>query len=143
MARALLHGDGEHPGEALALDVVGGEGDGISFYVSPGANQYGISDLTFSPGVKQTGYVVIPFEASGINNTGRQTYLPGSLYIFVSDGAVQDVTCTVSAGSSQALDREAFLKVYQAASGSKGSGFYIQLLDVPASGVKETLLILP
>lgn len=105
-----------------------------SFYVSPGANQYGISDLTFSPGVKQTGYVVIPFEASGINNTGRQTYLPGSLYIFVSDGAVQDVTCTVSAGSSQALDREAFLKVYQAASGSKGSGFYIQLLDVPASG---------
>lgn len=107
---------------------------GDTFYKDPGRNQYGIGDVTFLAGGRQSGYVVVPFEAYGENNAGRQIYLDGSMYILVSDGTAADITCRVSAGSTYALNEADFLSVYQTATGSKGSGFSIQLSGVPASG---------
>jgi len=105
-----------------------------SFYVAPGNNQYGIDDLTFLPGVRQGEYVAVPFEAFGTNDRGRQTYLDGTLYIFVSSGDASDITWRVSAGGTYTLDEKDFLSVYQSATNSKGSSFYIQILDIPLSG---------
>lgn len=107
---------------------------GDTFYVQPGNGQYGIDQVTFLAGVRQTDYVTVPFDAYGINNQGRPTHQGGTLYLFVSSGKVTDISWRVSAGSSYTLDAEEFLKVYQSATGSTGNNFYIQLLDLPASG---------
>ena len=107
---------------------------GDTFYRDPGRNQYGISEVTFVAGGRQSDYVVVPFEAYGENNAGRQIYLDGSMYILVSDGKAADITCRVSAGSTYALNEADFLSVYQSATGSRGSGFSIQLSGVPANG---------
>ena len=107
---------------------------GDTFYKDPGRNQYGIGDVTFVAGARQSGYVVVPFEAYGENNAGRQIYLDGSMYILVSDGTAADITCRVSAGGTYAFNEADFLSVYQTATGSKGSGFSIQLSGVPANG---------
>lgn len=107
---------------------------GDTFYVQPGNGQYGINELTFLPGVRQADYVTVPFDAYGTNNLSQPVHQGGTLYIFISTGKVADITWQVAAGSSYTLDSEEFLKVYQNATGSKGSNFYIQLLDLPASG---------
>ena len=105
-----------------------------TFYMEPGNNQYGINDLTFVPGVRQGEYVAVPFEAYGTNDRDRQTYLDGVMYIFVSSGEAADITWRVTAGGTYNFDEKDLLDVYQKATGSTGSNFYIQLLDVPASG---------
>lgn len=109
-----------------------------SFYVAPGNNQYGIDDLTFLPGVRQGEYVAIPFEAFGTNDRDRQTYLDGTLYIFVSSGDAVDITQRVAAGGTYTFNEADFLSVYQSATGSKTGNFYIQILEIPASGTLYT-----
>lgn len=105
-----------------------------TFYMDPGNSQYGIDDLTFVPGVRQGEYVAVPFEAFGTNDRDRQTYLDGVMYVFVSSGEAEDITWKVSPGGSYNFNEEDLLRVYQKATGNAGSNFYIQLLDVPASG---------
>ena len=107
---------------------------GDTFYVQPGNGQYGINEVTFLPGVRQADFVTVPFDAYGTNNLGQPIHQAGTLYIFISSGKVADITWRVTAGGSYALDAEEFLKVYQSATGSKGNNFYIQLLELPASG---------
>lgn len=109
-----------------------------SFYVAPGNNQYGIDELTFLPGVRQGEYVAVPFEAFGTNDRGRQTYLDGTLYIFVSSGDAVDITQRISAGGTYNFNEADFLSVYQSATGSKTGNFYIQILEIPASGTLYT-----
>lgn len=105
-----------------------------TLYIEPGRSQIGIDDVTFLAGAKQSGYVIIPFEAFGENNYGRQTYLEGNMYILVSNGTVADINCRVTAGGTYALNEADFLSVYQAATNSRGSAFSIQLTSVPESG---------
>lgn len=108
---------------------------GESFYIyTNNQNQYLLDDLTFVPSAGFTGHISIPFEAYGQNNRGISTYLSGSLFLLVSDGAVRSVSYQTAAGGSVKLNPADFLSVYQAATGSKGTGFYIQLLEVPAYG---------
>jgi len=108
---------------------------GESFYTyANNQNQYLLDDLTFVPSASFTGYVSIPFEAYGQNNRGTSTYLSGSLFLLVSDGAVRSVSYQATAGGSVTFNASDFLSVYQAATGSKGTGFYIQLLEVPTYG---------
>lgn len=104
-----------------------------TFYVEPGRNQYGIDGITFVPGVKQTEYITLDFEAQGTKNNGRKAYLSGTIYIFIQDSAAGDLTVTVPAagGTLPAAD---FKKAYQTATGGTGSSFCIRLLDVPAKG---------
>ena len=106
-----------------------------TFYTLPTRqNQNALDDVTFVPDSRYTGYVTIPFEAYGQNNRGASTYLSGSMCLFISEGAVRSVNYSVSAGGSVTLREADFLSVYQAVTGSKSSGFYIQLLEVPAYG---------
>lgn len=109
-----------------------------AFYVDPGNNQYGIGDVTFVPGLRQGEYVAVPFEAYGTNDRNRQTYLDGTLYIFVSSGEAEDITWRVAPGGSYSLNEQDLLSVYQKATGSTGSSFYIQLLDLPETGALYT-----
>lgn len=105
------------------------------FYLSPTAqNQSALSGVTFVPGSRYTGCVTIPFEAYGQNNRNVSTYLFGNLCVFVNEGAVQSVNYAVTAGGTVKLREADFLAVYQAFTGAKDAGFYIQLLDVPAYG---------
>ena len=110
---------------------------GDYFYAQPYGSQYGLDEVSFVPREDFSGYVAVPFEAFGENNRNSKTSRNGTMYIFISDGTVSDVTCKVEAGSYSRLKEADFLKVYQAAGGT-GSGFYIQLLDVPASGALYT-----
>ena len=64
-----------------------------TFYYEPGKNEDEI-DLTFVPAGKFTGYVTLPFEAYGKNNKNSSSYMDGTMYIFVSDGSVEDVSVT-------------------------------------------------
>lgn len=105
-----------------------------TFYMDPGNSQYGIDDLTFVPGVRQGEYVAVPFEAFGTNDRDRQTYLDGVMYVFVSSGEAEDITWRVTPGAAYNFQETDLLSVYQKATGSSGSNFYIQLLDVPAAG---------
>ena len=110
---------------------------GDYFYAQPYGSQYGLDEVSFVPREGFTGYVAVPFEAFGENNRGNKTTRNGTMYIFISDSSIADVTCKVEAGSSCRLKEEDFLKVFQAAGGT-GNGFYIQLLEVPASGALYT-----
>lgn len=106
-----------------------------SFFIYPGRNQYGIDSITFIPGVKQADYITIPFTAYGINSKGRSTSLEGTVYIFFNSANTSaDVSVVTAANGEAALDPAAFQKAYQAVTGATGANFYIQLLDVPASG---------
>lgn len=104
------------------------------FYVEPGRNEYGIDSVTFLPGVTQNGYITVSFTAFGTRGSGYTSRREGTMYIFFSsDTRSADVSLTVSAAGT-ALDPTAFQKAYQSATGGTGASFYIQLLDVPASG---------
>lgn len=106
-------------------------------YANPVNRQYGIDDIVFVPsvGVKQTSYITLPFTACGARSTGRETKRSGVIYIFFTDSAgAADVSITAPANGA-ALDPAAFRKAYQNVMGGTGTdSFYIQLLDVPASG---------
>lgn len=103
------------------------------FYYEAGSRQDEI-DLTFVPAGKFTGYVTLPFEAYGENNRGKSVYLDGTVYLFISDGDVEEVSYRVTSGGAVQLEGDDFLSVYRDATDSKGSGFYIQLLELPDSG---------
>lgn len=106
-----------------------------TFYAVPTKQtQNALDDVTFVPDSRYTGYVTIPFEAYGQNNRGASTYLSGSMCLFISEGAVRSVNYTAAAGGSVQLKEADFLSVYQAVTGSKSTGFYIQLLEVPTYG---------
>ena len=112
------------------------------FFVHPGSRQNGIDSVTFVPsvGVKQLNYITLNFTAYGIRSTGRDTDRSGVMYIFFADGQnLADITVSVpntgTAGTTgAALSPAAFRAAYEKVIGPAGSSFYIQLLDVPASG---------
>lgn len=106
---------------------------GDYFYAAPRSSQFGLDEVSFVPANGFTGYIVVPFEAYGDNNRSKKTTRTGNLYLFVSDGKVSDVSCIMQTSSTYPFNEADFLTVYQAAGGA-GTGFYIQLLDVPASG---------
>ncbi len=109
------------------------------FYVEPGRNEYGIDEVSFLPGVTQSGYITLGFTAYGSRGTGYPSRREGTLYIFFGSGSSgsADVSVTATA-TGTALDPAAFQKAYQTATGGTGASFYIQLLDVPASGALYT-----
>ena len=111
-----------------------------NFYVDPDSRQYGISEVTFVPsvGVKQLDYITLNFTAYGLRSTGRSTNRSGVMYIFFmeTEGSA-DVSVDVPATMGtvgRSLDPAAFRGAYEKIVGSTGAGFYIQFLDVPASG---------
>lgn len=110
------------------------------FYVNPDRRQYGIEELTFVPsvGVKQADYITLNFTAYGLRSTGRETERTGVMYIFFTDTTnLADVSVSVpstSTAAGTALDPAAFRTAYEKASGPAPANFYIQFLDVPASG---------
>ena len=110
------------------------------FYVEPGRNEYGIDEVTFLPSVAQSGYITLGFTAYGTWGSGYTSHRhrSGTIYIFFT-GSTQsaDVSLTVTAAGTP-LDPAAFQKAYQSATGGTGASFYIQLLDVPASGALYT-----
>ena len=124
---------------SLYVDYVSSAAPGVrvttkdSFYVDPGRNRYSINAVAFLSGVKQTDYITLDFEAHGTKNNGRAGYLDGTLYIFFHSGGSADITITAAAAGT-ALSPASFQKAYQAVTGSAGTSFYIQLLDVPAKG---------
>ena len=107
---------------------------GELFYVDPGRRDTGIDEVTFVPGSRQTEYVIIPFTAYGTSDRGNSATRDGELYIFISRDSVAPITWTVTPGASCKLDARDFLAVFQAATDSKSTSFYIQLLDLPDSG---------
>lgn len=124
---------------SLNVDYISASSPGVrlttkdTFYVQPGRDQYGINDVTFVPGVKQTDYITLDFTAQGARSNGRVGYLDGTLYIFFSGSGSADVAVT-AASAGTALSPESFRKAYQSATGGAGTSFYIQLLEVPAKG---------
>lgn len=107
---------------------------GELFYVDPGRRDAGIDEVTFVPGSRQTEYVIIPFTAYGTNDRGNSANRDGELYIFISRDSVAPITRSVTPGVSCKLDAKDFLTIFQAATDSKSTSFYIQLLDLPDSG---------
>ena len=103
-----------------------------TFYYEPGKNEDEI-DLTFVPAGKFTGYVTLPFEAYGKNNKNSSSYMDGTMYIFVSDGSVEDVSYRVT-GSSVTLNAADFLDVYRDAADEKATALSIQFLQLPENG---------
>lgn len=104
---------------------------GDYFYAAPQGTQYGLDEVSFVPAQDFTGYVAIPFESYGANSRNVKSTRSGYLYVFVSGGQVSDITCRVS--GPYPLSEAEFLTAHQAA-GYQDTGFYIQLLDVPAAG---------
>lgn len=106
-------------------------------YVEPERRQYAIDNVVFVPsvGVKQTSYITLNFTGYGTRSTGRDAERKGVIYIFFADSvSAADVSVTASTAGT-ALDPAPFRKAYQAVMGSANAeSFYIQLLDVPASG---------
>ncbi len=105
-----------------------------TFYAAAKTDQGDLNSVTFVPNSGYAGYVVIPFKAYGQNNRGVSTYLTSSLCVFINESTVPDVICSAAAGSAAKLQEADFLSVCQSVTGSKDAGFYIQLLEVPASG---------
>lgn len=93
-----------------------------------------IDNITFVPDSKFTGYVTIPFEAYGLNNQGRNTFLTGNLGIFIGSGAVRDISFTTESGAAMKLTSADFLSTYQLAVDKYATDFSIRLLDVPENG---------
>lgn len=106
-------------------------------YVEPVRRQYALDNVVFEPsvGAKQGGYITLEFTGYGTRSTGRDAERKGVMYIFFMDETSSaDVSVTASTGGT-ALDPAAFRKAYQAVMGGTGTdNFYIQLIDVPASG---------
>ena len=113
------------PGEQLWLNDL--------LYVNPGVGQFGINSVAFVPGVTQNNYVTLGFTAHG-SRGGRTVSRQGVLYIFLNaSGRSADFTVSAGAGEA-ALTAADFQKAYQAATGTAGTNFYIQLVETPASG---------
>jgi len=124
---------------SLYVDYISASAPGVrvttkdNFYVAPGSSRYSIDEVTFLPGVKQTEYITLDFEARGTKNNGLSGSLDGTLYLFIQSGGSADVALTVDAAGT-ALSAESFQKAYQSATGGTGTSFYIRLLDVPGRG---------
>ena len=107
-----------------------------SCYVAAGESAHPLlSQVAFVPDSRFSGPVAIPFDAYGSDGRGNQTYRSGRIFLFVNAAAPEAVTCSVAAGGSARLSAGSFQSVYRAVTGSHGTGFYIRLLEVPASGV--------
>lgn len=96
--------------------------------------QYLIDNITFVPDSKFTGYVTIPFEAYGLNNQGRNTFLTGNLGIFIGSGTVQDISFTADSSAILKLAVTDFLSTYQQAVNTYSTDFSIRLLETPENG---------
>ena len=108
------------------------------FYLVPtNANQKIIDGLTFVPDTKFTGFVTIPFEQYGMTNRGQYALLSGNLSIFVSAGSIQDVTYSITSGSTLNLTAADFQSAHQLATGTASTNFSIKLLDVPQNGALD------
>jgi len=124
---------------SLYVDYISASAPGVrvttkdNFYVAPGSSRYGIDEVTFLPGVKQTEYITLKFEARGTKNNGLAGSLEGTLYLFIQSGGSADVALSAKAEGTS-LSAESFQKAYQSATGGTGTSFYIRLLDVPSRG---------
>lgn len=108
---------------------------GENFYAAPGGTDHLLlRTVAFVPGSRFTGPVSIPFEAYGSDGSGNQTYRSGRVFLFVNSTEVEAVTVSAAAGGSARFSASAFLSVYRAVTGSRGSGFYLRFLEVPSSG---------
>lgn len=106
----------------------------LFFTVLSSASQYLLDGITFVPSSKFTGHVEIPFDIYGLRSDGLQVQESGTLSIFISSGAVSEITYTVKPGEELAISANDFLKVYRTATNSAGGNFSIRLLDVPSYG---------
>ena len=91
-----------------------------------------LDQVTLVPAPRFNGTISLPFVATGRNDRGVATYLNGTLFVVVTEGQIRDVTMNASGPSK--LDPRAFLSVYQNATGSRTTNFYIQFLDAPRFG---------
>lgn len=98
------------------------------------ATQYLIDGVTFVPTAKFTGQVDIPFEIYGQRTDGFQVQASGTVSIFISSGAVKNVTYSVKPSEKLTISAGDFLAAYRASTGSTSDNFSIRLLDVPAYG---------
>lgn len=116
-------------------------GSTVQFYVSPGYNQVSLSSVSFVPsktGVSYpTGTLAVPFTAYGTTSSvaSAMTSRSGTLYIMVTNGAVEDISYQAPATGVK-LSASDFLNVYRKATNTSFAvaSMYIQLLDVPAYG---------
>ena len=106
----------------------------ILHLVLSSASQYLIDGVTFVPAGKFTGQVVVPFEMLGLNSKGHYVQAPCELSIFIDSGNVEDITVSMTNGTSHDLSASSFLSVYQSVTGKNDSKFSIKLLDVPENG---------
>lgn len=111
------------------------------FYVSPSYNQTSLGSVSFVPTRAGTSYrsgtLAVPFTAYGTTSTTNSTLTSksGTLYIMVTNGAVQDINYQAPAAGVK-LSSSDFLSVYRAATDSSlvSNSMYIQFLNVPAYG---------
>lgn len=105
------------------------------FYVNPlNAGLKFIDNLTFVPDAKFTGFVTIPFVQYGLTQLGQYATTNGNLTIYVSAGAIQDVTYAVTSGTALPLSAAEFATVYQKVADTNRTDFSIKLLDIPTHG---------
>lgn len=110
------------------------------FYYSPAAGQNALSGVYFAPtayGTTRTGTLAVPFTAYGTSNynTTSMTSASGTLYVCVTNGAVQDVTYQANT-NGVTLNPADFQAVYRQATGTAAANptVYIQFLNVPTYG---------
>lgn len=110
------------------------------FYYSPAAGQNALSGVYFAPtayGTTRTGTLAVPFTAYGTSNynTTSMTSASGTLYVCVTNGAVQDVTYQANT-NGVTLNPADFQAVYRQATGTAAASptVYIQFLNVPTYG---------
>ncbi len=106
----------------------------LFFTVLSSATTYLIDGVTFVPTTKFTGQVDIPFEIYGQRSDGFQVQASGTVSIFISSGAVKNVTYSVKPSEKLTLSASDFLAAYATSTGTTKGNFSIRLLDVPAHG---------
>lgn len=116
---------------------------GVPFYANPALNQYGLNSVYFTPGTTAssytTGVLSVPFTAYGTSSSysGSSTTMTGTLYIVVTNNAVQAISYAPT-GASVTLNPSDFVSVYKQAmnitSATTTPTVYIQFLDVPMYG---------
>ncbi len=114
------------PGSAVEVDE--------SLYASDSKDHVLLSTAAFVPDSRFTGPVSIPFDAYGSDGNGNQTYRSGRVFLFINPTSVEPVTVSAASGGSARFSASAFLSVYRSVTGSRGNGFYLRFLEVPASG---------
>ncbi len=106
------------------------------YYLSKSSGARRLSDLSFlAP--SYAGYLELPFTCYGrVGSNGSVVQEKGALRIFVTASSVPDVVCAFGGTAAVSLKESAFADAYRSATASSAASpaFYIQLMEVPASG---------